>query len=199
MKLIVHLDYDPDCDCPADSDCAWKLYSFNPRHSSYKHPQDLELGRQAVKDGPPQVLNPGLRKKLQVGLAHFLSYYEHGDCLWFRKDGLVPFGADCPWDCAGLAGLLVWEHPAKEMGAKSFQDRAKDADGFLKSYTAWANGEAYWYSVEEADGTLLDSCGGFLDVPYLLERVRAAVKGRPYDVRGKAAGLMANLRGSVPV
>ena len=146
-------------------------------------------------DGLPQVRDRKLRDKLKNGLAHFLSYFEHGDCLWFRKDGTTPGGVEFQWDGVRLAGLLVWEHRATAMGAKTFEERAKDADGFLKEYTDWANGHGYRYSIETPSGKVLDSCGGFLGDPDdMLDNIAAEIFNRSFTVTGDASNLEDTLR-----
>ena len=86
----------------------------------------------------------------------------------------------------------MWEHPPKDMGAKTYEDRAKDARVFLETYNCWCNGDGYGYSVEELvklpcgheERREIDSCFGFYgnDVAYFASQVRDAVAGDP-DVR----------------
>jgi hypothetical protein len=191
--LKVILDHDSDVECPNDSgDGQWRLYSFC-KHRNFKHPTELGLSLERDNFGTPKTIKPALGRKLQNGLAFFLSYFEHGNSLWFRRGTAASHpGVEFQWDGTSLAGLLVWEHPAKEMGAKTQADRAKDADAFLAEYTQWANGEAYYYRVEDEQGKTIDSCGGFFDAKYMLDEVRAALNGREYEVEGDASYLADN-------
>lgn len=143
---ILRIEYDSECDCPSEDECSWQLVSFNRRSIHF--------------DKTGEYLEPsiGLRKKLSVGLAFRLSYYEHGA----GEYSLVGEGMNCPWDSVRSAGILVWNHGPKAMGAKSVADRAKDARSFLDAYNAWMNGWGKWYSLETVEGELVDSCGGFL-------------------------------------
>ena len=131
----VILDFDFNLQCPNDMDEEWKLYSFNPRHVTYKNPEEIGLeintNELIVKDGD-------LKEKLKNGLAHFLSYCEHKKCIWFRKDSTPDNVQNIVWSVKN-AGLLVWEHPVDNIGVKTFRDRAKDADCFLNLYTKWSN------------------------------------------------------------
>ncbi len=176
VPVIVTIEQDQDPLNPMDEDGQWKLYSFSRKHVNYEDPETLGLGDLGL-DGRPVVRNPGLRRKLERGLAFFVSYYEHGGCAWSR----LGKGPQCPFDSVRIAGLLIWEDPASNMGAKTFEDRAKDADAFLESYTAWCNGEAYGYSIEDPEEEVEDSCWGFLapDMPYMFECIKSAVGERP--------------------
>lgn len=195
-KLTVTIDYDQDMECPADQDCQWKLYSFNRRHGSFKHPTELGLGSLG-KDGLPRVTDKALRAKLKSGLAFWLSYFEHGQCVWFLKDGPVPLGVEFQWDGVRVAGLLVWEHPENELGGKTVEERAKDAAGFLKSYTSWANGEGYCYCIEDEDGKVVDSCCGFDDADYMLGQMAPYLVGHEFEVQGDARYIESDLQRKV--
>jgi len=186
MKIVT-LMYDHGAESPADFDGTWTLHSFNRRHKSYAGPD------QFFPDGKPTI---GLRRKLDVGLAFVLSYFEHGPCRWSRHGT----GPQCQWDNVDVAGVLIWEHAPKDMGAKSYADRAKDADQFLDTYTAWANGEVYGYAVSEVvtlpcghtETRDLDSCFGYFgnDLEYMASLIRESINGDlEIEFRGEARDL----------
>lgn len=185
--LNVFIEHDPDVDSPMDDDGQWTLHSFGRRHKSYRDPETLGLSPQLGDDGLPTVDDADLRAKLDSGLAFFCSYYEHGLCRW----SLIGEGPRCPWDSIRVAGLLVWDHAEADMGAKTHEDRARDARVFLETYTAWCNGETYWYRVEDAAGNVVDSCGGFVgpDVTYMIESIRDSNPGKALAFKGDLAYL----------
>jgi|SRR5262252_893237 len=191
MKVTVHLHHDQDCGNPlTDNDGMWTLHSFGRRHNNYKDPESLGLSLERDSDGWPIVRNPGLRRKLAVGLAFFVSYYEHGNSLWFMPG----CGPSCPWDSVRCAGLLVWDHKPADMGAKTLEDRRKDAAGCLAEYSAWANGECYGFQVDDEEGNDLGGCWGFIGstegVKYMLEEVKDCIPaGAEVEVEGDAAYL----------
>lgn len=179
MKVVT-LYYDSDLQNPADWDGQWTLYSFNRRHYSYADPE------QFFPNGRPSI---GLRRKLNVGLAFTLSYTEHGNCRWFRGGEERSGGrGDYDFDTVRIAGLLVWEHSPREMGARTLEERQRDADQFLETYTAWANGDGYGFRVEDEDEngerTEIESVFGFFDndLEYMASQIRDAV-GDDQDVR----------------
>lgn len=132
-KLIIKLWHDDMPDNPCNMD-GWKAYSFSRRHGNFKHPEDFEE-------------DEDLQRKLKVGLAFRLSYFEHGQCLWSLQNELPP-GANCPFDSTRFAGLLIWEQDESDLGPETFEDRAKDARAFIERFTQWCNGEVYGYTVE---------------------------------------------------
>jgi hypothetical protein len=184
----LKLEYDSDLSKPdEDYDGQWTLYSFSPRHTSFKHPNEF-----FNEKGP---ISPGLRQKLKSGLAWVLSYFEHGDSMWMLADGPHPAGVEFQWDGTRFAGLLVWEHKASDMGAKTVEDRKKDAQSFLEIYNDWANGHGYYFAIEDENGKDVESCGGFYDSnvkDMFKEYIRPAFKDKQVYVRveGDAADLV---------
>lgn len=185
MKIVT-LRYDSDLEDPCNED-GWKVYSFSHRHRSYRNPADF------FPNGKAGI---GLRRKLAVGTAFILSYFEHGGCVW----SLRGTGPRCQWDSVDVAGVLVWEGKVADLGPKTYEDRAKDASAFLRVYTAWCNGEGYSYSVDNVkqlpcghtETESVDSCGGFYgtDLDFMAEQVREAVGGdKQVQIRGEAKDL----------
>jgi len=129
-EISIHFELE----CPSEFS-GWKVHSFNTRHVNFKHPHELSI----QSDG--SITNPGLRRKLDVGLAFILAYYEHGASLWYLP-GEGPPGADCPWDSIQVAGVLIWKESPNNIGATTYEDRKADAVAFLDSYNKWCNGEA---------------------------------------------------------
>src|SRR5262245_27751229 len=119
--LKLNLSHDADLENPCDHD-GWRVHSFCRRHAAFRHPADLGLGNIDPATGLPRIKNPGLRSKLKNGLAFVLSYYQHGQCLWFLH-GEEPAGVEFQWDGTRIAGLLVWEDKASNLGPRTFDGR----------------------------------------------------------------------------
>jgi hypothetical protein len=152
IRLIVKLWHD---DCPDDPSIDdWKVYSFNRRHHNNAQPGDVGF---VEDDDGLLVIGPDLQAKLKSGLAFQLSYYEHGQCAW----SLSGEGPQCRWDSVRFAGLMVWEQDEGNMGAKSYEDRRKDAQQFIERYTQWCNGEVYGYHIEAVKNCC--ACGSTVD------------------------------------
>ena len=149
-KYTVRIKHDQDCDNPNEWAGSWKLHSFSRKHINFTHPD--EFFNQSAK------ASRQLARKLEKGLAFILSYYEHGNCVWSVKGT----GPQCPWDNVEVAGIAIWNEPASNMGAKTYDQRQADCARFLEVYTDWCNGNCYGYVIEDAEGNQVDSCWGYI-------------------------------------
>lgn len=158
----IRIEHDPDVESPCEWDQQWMLYSFSRRHSNVK-----DYHQYFDAKGRPKI---HLRRRMDVGLAFVLDYYEHGMGAW----SITGEGMQCPWDTAKRGGILVWEHGPSALGAKTLEERAKDARQFLETYNSWMNGETYWYDIESDDG-FTDSCGGFIGWDHLTDGIASVL------------------------
>jgi len=183
-KIVIRLEHDYDAENPCDYD-GWKAYSFSNRHANFKHPDEFED-------------DEDLERRLKIGLAFKLAYFEHGQCEWT----LSGEGYQCRWDSGSFAGLLIWENAEDDIGAVTVEDRRKDAKAFLETYTAWCNGYVFGYVAsrvtdceccgqEEPEGEHLDSCWGFIGHEALFEWIRESMDlgGETVEFRGEASYL----------
>jgi len=163
-RCTLRVEYDHDTECPSDWG-RWKLVSFSKRHASFSGPAAYIAGLNQF--GEPIPANIGIRRRLQAGTAFVLSYFEHGQCVW----SLMGEGPQCRWDGVPVAGILLWDGGTPPPA----EHREADARQFLRTYTAWANGECYWYALEDDQGETIDSCGGFFGLEDALRIARAAL------------------------
>lgn len=180
-KLTLNLGHDSDVEEPDSGYDGWKLWSFSRKHTNFKHPDEFT--------------NIGYIRKFQVGLAFRLSYYEHSGCAWSIRGNSHPMHR-CPWDSVDFAGVLVWTGKPGDIGAKTYDDRLKDASQFIETYNHWVNGNCYWYSLEEEDyhGRDITSmnhcgCGGYIGWDDIKTAIRDEKVFQPGDqiiVRGEA-------------
>ena len=188
--LQLRIEYDNDRPEDFIAEDGWKLYSFNRTHNSYKDPEKIGLSLDRDEDGLPIVEDEELKEKLTNGLAWWLSYYEHGQCLWFIRNTPAPPGVEFRWDGRSLVGILIWEWKPEDIGGKTREERMTDAEGYLKTYTSVMNGEVYCWMLQDGAGDTIESCGGYIDVDDMFDCIRAALKGRPCVVSGEARGLV---------
>ena len=153
-KLFVLNDESPED--PHEWAGQWLLKQFNSRKYHYADVNDMSY----VDDDGMLRWNEDIAAKMRVGLAFEVSYFEHGQCRWGVK-GMLAGMPDAMWDGVAVAGVLVWGHNENDMGAKTVEDRKKEAEQFLETYTAWCNGDVYGYRIEDGDGEMLDSCYGY--------------------------------------
>lgn len=179
-KLIVKLMYDQDAMSPSDGDQTWDVFSFNSRHVNYKKMEEL-MGVGSSDDARKE-----FNRKRRKGLAFVLSCYEHGGVAWSMHGE----GTRCDFDTTDVAGVMIFNGTDDDM-PKGRKRREKDARAFLRTYTAWVNGECYGFAVEEPDGEDVESCWGFIgpDLQYMFDEIAEVVGGRPVEWRGEAKDL----------
>ena len=195
--FVVEIDYDQDPECPTDWDGSWTLISFNTRHKSYRNPLDFLSSEINNETGVPDILDEEMKEKYEKGLLFFLSYFEHGQCVWSLKNEL-PVGCNCCFDSVRVAGIVVWENDEEELGPKTIEERKEDARNFLKIYTQWCNGEIYGYRAylksfcDHCDNEIQeerDSCWGFYSKEDMIDNLDLSdlPKDIEIEVVGKAS------------
>ena len=186
--LRLQIDNDPDTSSPDDG--GWKMVSFYDKHINSEDREDY-FGVKLVEDRVQYcVPNIGLRRKLQVGTAFTLDYFEHGECSWRIGSDDYP------------QGLLLWLHPPSHMGARDLEGRTADATAFLESYTDWCNGRCFWYSltrimscptcnnIDDGLDEDIDSCGGYIGSDHMLDEIKGLLDEFPDEsvtVTGEAS------------
>jgi hypothetical protein len=160
-----------------EGDGNWQIYSFSPRHANFRQPGEFNT--------------PEFKAACAAGLAFVLSYYEHGQSMWMLYGEEVP-GVEFRWDGRRVAGVLIWEEPEENIGAKTPEERREDAAGFIRTYNAIINGDVagYTLSVEERceygewhETETVDSCSGFVltgwgrEDEYFTNEIMAALTG----------------------
>lgn len=182
--LRITIEHDPDVCAPWDDcDGSWRVISNDPRSTLYEDKDSF--------------FTIGFRRKLAVGLAFPLSKYEHGGEAW----SIAGRGYQCVFDTTFDAGFLVWNHKPRDMGARTYEDRRADAEGFLTVFNDWVNGSCYYYKLERVtecshcghDVTEeLDSCGGFIGSDHLFDHLRdvmGSYVGEDYEFAGDSGWL----------
>ena len=159
VKIINDFDIDME-------EFGWELKSFNSRHKNFVHPDSL-YG------------NHTLQEKLTKGLAFFVSYYEHGNCLWFLADSETPAGVEFQWDGRKIAGYIEFMDDENYV-----PDNIKEsAVSFLKMYTDYCNGNTYAYIIMDGE-EVIDSCGGFIGDEHLVSHLAEVIGDKDFEVIG---------------
>lgn len=178
-NVTVHLEYDQDTECPTEWGW-WKLYSFSNKHINS---QNWRCWAKSV-NGEVVGATSKVRQKINTGAVHLLSYYEHSGSWWSLKGE----GVQCRWDTVPVMGVLVWEGDYRLPAG--VEKRKEDARSFLTTYNDWANGQCFYYRIEDEEGNDLGSCGGFIGAEHFMESVREAIGDNiVVGVQGDAKGL----------
>lgn len=163
MKLTLQVEPDDEPSDPTEiNEESWSIYPFSSRDDFLEWLDDT--GRFKTKK---------LRTRAEKGLAFILSKYKHGDEVWYL--GSRYRGVDWQWDGTDYAGVMIWEHHARYMGAKTFEARSKDAEGELKQWQAWRNGHVYSVKLLDPEDEFADPrgnwCGNLYDEAHIIEVV----------------------------
>jgi len=181
MRVLIRVDQD-ECateDPLQDMDAQGRIYSFNRRHNS------------CIDEGLPSNVNdlPGfLDRKFGKDCWVLLSYFEHGNCLWFPKADertRSMLSGDFRWDGCSTAGVWVMDKYLKK-DIRAAMKRNKLTRGqqmhqwaqeACELFTAYCNGECYCFFVK-VQGAEPDSCGGYWgnDLDYMWEEIRSNLK-----------------------
>lgn len=215
-KYTLTVGFDHDTERP-DEYSLGRMVSFYNRHNNFTHPDTyLEMDCPDC-DGygtVPLSVDTICPKCEEAGVVEcaigehpdvlaILSYYEHGLCKWMVGPSIVPdYGG---FDTAQVAGVIVWngEDSEREWWDNEPEKHRKEIlEGIAETYTSWANGECFWYSLAANEkcptchnvtsDTELDGCGGHIGSTWASDAISDMVHGfdiNPDDIEitGEAA------------
>lgn len=85
-------------------------------------------------------------------------------------------GDDAGWDTSWVGFIFATEQRRKDLGVKRSRDEiARQLRGEVEEYDMFLRGDVYHYSVEDPQGDVLDSCGGFLGFEHAMESLKEAL------------------------
>lgn len=187
LKLIVDEDSSRLDPTDPDNDEAQNDTRFVVLHNSYQNPAE-RWGLNTVED-----------------VAAFEAENAAPDAPWYhiplwmidhsgtayRVGQSNPFS--CPWD-SGRVGIVALKR--SEWGDGSDASLREIAESICSEYTAWANGEAYGYVIEDADGDEVPdgSCWGFLGYDYAMSEAREAFDHAKQAARESGAAALVESR-----
>lgn len=85
----------------------------------------------------------------------WLDVYEHDQI----KFSLAGEGPQCQWDTSGRGAFIILH---KEVRHWNMEAGHKHAKALAEMITDWANGDIYWYRLENLLGEVVEECGGVL-------------------------------------
>jgi nuclear transport factor 2 (NTF2) superfamily protein len=89
--------------------------------------------------------------------------YEHGNVVYRR-------GTANGWDYSNCGFYIVTEESINILGIRK-SEIEKMIDQELETYTSWANGEVYQYTLYDEEENVIDACGGFYDIEDIREHL----------------------------
>jgi hypothetical protein len=107
--------------------------------------------------------------------------YDHSGTAYRATVGYNPF--TCPWD-SGLFGFIYVskkkireEFGCKIVGSAIRQKVIKILQGEVETYSAWANGEVYAWTVADSAENTVESCGGYIgEMEYAFSEAKNAAE-----------------------
>jgi len=141
LKVSIWRDEDPidprDWDNIGEMVCFHNRYKLGDKHT-FRDPEQFEAFM--VEEGDNLIILP-------------LYLYDHGGITMKT----TPF--NCGWDSGQVGYIYMTKKRAEEEGLK---DPYKTLEHEVKEYNHYLVGNCYGYTIEDEQGEMLDSCGGFL-------------------------------------
>lgn len=132
--------------------CCWhRRYSLgDPKHDFYNDPDGFaEWHAERERD---------------IAIRWPLRLYDHSG-ISISLSSTWPY--DCPWDSGYVGYIYVTksalrkEYGCQRMSAKLLAQAGRVLKAEVEVYDQYLRGEIYWYSVDNEDGEVIDSCSGF--------------------------------------
>jgi len=142
--VTLEIIADADCESPVEGDEAVR---FVVLHRRYSNPAEA-YGLATIADVEAFEVAAG-----DDWAVYPLYMYDHGQTVYRPSEGGNPFS--CPWD-SGRVGIIALKRD--EFSGDTF----KAVEAICRTYTDWANGECYGFTVEGPEGDVIDICFGFI-------------------------------------
>ena len=97
----------------------------------------------------------------KVIYADFISKYEHSGVRYF-------VGQSSGWDYANIGFVFVTEDSLEEIGC-SKEDVEKIVEAEIETFSQWANGDVYRFTLYDDEGNEEDSMGSIYDLEEIKE------------------------------
>lgn len=127
--------------------------------------------RSVLKDHNPFKDGGGpeaIKYALDNDYERFLLFkYDHSGVAYSSRS-FVGRAQHANWDSGAVGYILI----KRTSDWADHNKRQEVAESWCRSLTTWANGWYYGYVIENADGTNIDSCWGYDDMPYCVEEAK---------------------------
>ena len=163
-KLVI--DYDHDTENPRSWSNLSILIIRNGLGDNDKYlDRELERTQHEVDCGEDhlelmkEIVEEHLNSK--VIYADFISKYEHSGVRYF-------IGQSSGWDYSNIGFVFVTEDSLKEIGCAE-EDIERIVEAEIKTFSQWANGDVYHFTLYDDAGNEEDSLGGIYDLEEIKE------------------------------
>lgn len=184
--LTLTISYDHDSDGPSD----WGddgLFLIANHREFYVLPPGVKR-----EDGFPDAEDMIAKYKKTHHIYGLEAYIHSGVVLALSGEGNF---CDRRWDVSQL-GLVFASKKEWRLKVKA----RKAAEGLINTWNQWLGGDVYHFSIEDADGDHIDSCGGFYGIEHVREDANASLEHAIKERRDKKAKkLKAQIINKVPL
>jgi hypothetical protein len=173
--VTIHVDY--DVESPHDqADPAAMLVLHGGRNYTFPNDAGIDFGE---FEGWSAVADELAKRHGALMLTPVYVYDHSGIAL---KAGARTYPFDCPWDSAQVGFAYITQETYKAVVGKRYVGRpsqykraAELIEAEVRLYGQYVNGECYAYSIEDADGEFVDSCGGYIGYEAVTEAANEVI------------------------
>jgi len=175
--LTVRIELDPEPPTPRDSDnlgrmvCLHRRYSLGDEHDyrAEDHSGWADLEAHVLRDHPGAVVLP-------------IYMMDHSGLSISTSDAMFRAFDSAGWDWGQIGFTFASVETIREaFGGRriSRKLRAQVEDVLraeVEEYDRYLRGDCYAFTIEDASGEILDSCGGFLGLDHAITQARAVAE-----------------------
>jgi hypothetical protein len=147
--------------------CNHKRYSLGDEEASKEIPWNDFNSWQEAED---YILN-----NYDVGVILPLYLYDHSGIT------MNTTGFSCPWDSGRVGFIFITkdkmrkEYSKKRVSKQLTEKVAEYLKKEVETYDQYLTGDVWWYKIEDANGTEIDSCGGYYGYDYVKKECESIV------------------------
>lgn len=176
LRIEIHQEEDSSFANPRDNDNAAILVCS---HRNYR------LGDREPTDTEREAAQRGLLQRYleltegALGEVKPLYLYDHSG-ISISTGSFIGRAHHAEWD----SGMVGFAYVPRDNPCGTDAEHAEAClEEEVKEYDSYLRGEVYYFLVKNADGEVLDSCGGFIgDTDYVLEEAKASAECEARDI-----------------
>lgn len=193
---VITIEQDEDVESPRDfQDNLGTMLCWHNRYNlgdNVKYGYSYRAGKTDLNFYDVEDFNEWLKEnKKQVLVMLPLILYDHSG-LAMSTTRQYPF--NCPWDSGQVGWIFVTKDQVrKEYKVKRITKQLKNKitsylESEVETYNQYLQDDVYWFCVEDSEGNMIDSCGGYYGYD---ECVKAAQEAADYAL--SHAGIAENI------
>ena len=179
--------YQDDCqESPRDWDNLGKMVCWHNRYTlgdeklleQYSESKECRLKNLTENCSGWDEVEEVLKKEFKAVVILPLFLYNHSGISMKT----YPHGQHAGWD-GGYVGFIyatkediLKEYSVKRISKSLIKKATKILEGEVETYNQYLTGDVYTFCIEDKEGNLVDSCGGFYGMDYCIKEVKSQVE-----------------------